>query len=300
MEEERSIEINKHSLPKDLGFSPFFKEEFLIVFFLLLYGVSSLSPFLNFLNVFMLTDLASSPFFEVFIEILETMLPLMNIAILFLNLNLRFFKRQILKTAILFLTFGLFFYGFECLLIYDFTRTGDFFNTTLTYFFPRNLFFATGIYALFAYFLFIEPKKKTKADFFFFRSMALLPVAFLLFSFIYEFLIVFDIVELNQYLHSLCASSAFPYSFFAIFYILGHKAIDRFFLRKYGEEQFAIYRYGNRYQYAKNILASFLFLVIFLLALILMKNEELSNLLSLRGMLYLPLLLPFILFYLNV
>lgn len=124
-----------------------------------------------------------------------------------------------------------------------------------------------------------------------------MPVAFLLFSFIYEFLIVFDIVELNQYLHSLCASSAFPYSFFAIFYILGHKAIDRFFLRKYGEEQFAIYRYGNRYQYAKNILASFLFLVIFLLALILMKNEELSNLLSLRGMLYLPLLLPFILFY---
>lgn len=107
MEEERSIEINKHSLPKDLGFSPFFKEEFLIVFFLLLYGVSSLSPFLNFLNVFMLTDLASSPFFEVFIEILETMLPLMNIAILFLNLNLRFFKRRILKTAILFLTFGL-------------------------------------------------------------------------------------------------------------------------------------------------------------------------------------------------
>lgn len=142
------------ALNKDTSIEPFIKENGLIIFTQLFYFLTSFNLYLIFANAFQVNSIHKMKYIDNIIDILRNCMPLANILILFINLNRKIINNKPLKTALNYLFIWLIFTGLECLLIYDLSRSGDFFINILISFLPKKLFFAMGLYALIYYFLF--------------------------------------------------------------------------------------------------------------------------------------------------
>lgn len=73
--------------------------------------------------------------------------------------------------------------------------------------------------------------------------------------------------------------------------------MDSYLLYTYGNEEFLKYKYGNKYQYQSNLVVILILALIFLLAIVFLNDVAMIEMLSLEGLIYLPILFPFILFY---
>ena len=301
-EKIKTIENNTKeykTLKKDISFEPFIKENGLIIFSQIFYFLTSINLYLIFANAFQVNNIHTIQHIEIIIDVLKVCMPLANILILFLNLNRKIINNKPLKTALSYLFIGIVFTSLECILIYDLSRSGDFFINIIISFFPKNLFFAMGLYALIYYFLFHKSdnlnRNKIKKTCFRLASVPLL--AFLLFSLIYPQLTNAGILETNKYLNSFVASVDFSYTFIALGFIFIKKIVDAYFIHVYGEQNFSKYQRGNRYQFLMNILFILLILILFIVALSYSNNSDMTDVLGLENFVYTPCLIPILFFY---
>ena len=287
------------ALKKDISIEPFIKENGLIIFTQLFYFLTSFNLYLIFANAFQVNNIHTIKYIDNIIDILRNCMPPANILILFINLNRKIINNKPLKTALNYLFIGLIFTGLECLLIYDLSRTGDFFINILISFLPKNLFFAMGLYALIYYFLFHKSDNlnhnKTKRICFRLVSIPLL--MFLLFSLIYPQLTSSGILETNKYLISFLASVDFSYTFLALGFIFIKRIINTYFINIYGETNFLRYQKGNRYQFIMNTVFIVFILILFAVSLSYLNNLEMLKILGLENFIYTPCLIPILFFY---
>lgn len=73
--------------------------------------------------------------------------------------------------------------------------------------------------------------------------------------------------------------------------------MDTYFVSCFGIDEFKKYKCGNKYQYESNLIAIVILTVIFFVSIGFINNVEMTETLSLEGLVYLPILFPFILFY---
>ena len=298
--EKKEILCKEHkALKKDIAIVPFIQENWLIIMSQIFYFIASFSLYLSFANMFEVNNINTIPHIETIIDILRNCLPLANILILFLNLNRKIINNKTLKTALTYLFIGSIFASLECILIYDLSRADDFFLNLVILFFPKNLFFAMGLYALIYYFLFHESNNlnQNKIRKILFRLSSVPFLFFLIFSLIYPQLISAGIIEINLYLNSFLASIDISFSFLALGFIFIKKLVDLFFLYIYGESNFAKYQRGNRYQFIMNIIFIALLLITFIIALSYFNNTDMQTILGLENFIYVPCLMPFIFFF---
>ena len=288
----------KKELKRDLKVSPFLKEGALILISQVFYFLTQISSFLIFANLFEYGNINNIPHIDTIIDVLRCSIPLANTLILFINLNRKIITDNSLKTAIQYIFFGIIFASFEALLIYDLSRSGDFFINLILSFLPKNLFFAMGIYALIYYLLFKTPLflKNKKIRIIFFRLLSIPLIGFLIFSIIYSPLVNLELITGNIYLNVFLASISFSYPFIALGYIFLKKIIDTYFIHKYGTTNFERYERGNRYQYILNSAFIFLLIIVFILSLLLSSDKNLTSL-DLNNFIYIPCVFPFIFFY---
>ena len=289
----------RKELKKDISFPPFLKEGALILISQSIYFLAQFSFFLIFANFFEFGGVQNIPYINTLIDVLRCALPLANTLILFINLNRKIIIDNPLKTAIQYIFFGLIFASYECVLIYDLSRSGDFFIELLISFLPKNLFFAMGIYALIYYFLFKTPLflKNNKFKIICFRLLCLPFLVFLIFSLIYVPLSYQGLIEQNLYLNASLASISFSYSFIALGYIFLKKLIDVIYLSLYGTINFEKFKRGNVYQFSLNLAFIVLLFIIFILALVFNQNEDMLTSLDLENFVYIPIIFPLIFFY---
>lgn len=297
---QKETKYKEHkTLKKDIALTPFIQENWLIIFSQIFYFIASFSLYLSFANMFEINNINTISNIETIIDVLKNCLPIANILILFLNLNRKIINNRPLKTALSYLFIGTIFTSLECILIFDLSRADDFFLNIIISFFPKNLFFAMGLYALIYYFLFHESnnlnQNKTKKILFRLSSTPLL--LFLFFSLIYPQLTNAGIVERNLYLNSFLASIDFSFSFLALGFIFVKKIIDLCFLYIYGEINFSKYQRGNRYQFIMNIIFIALLLITFIIALSYINDGDMQTVLGLENFIYVPCLIPFIFFF---
>ena len=288
----------KKELKRDLKVSPFLKEGALILISQVFYFLTQISSFLIFANLFEYGNINNIPYIDTIIDVLRCSIPLANTLILFINLNRKIITDNSLKTAIQYIFFGIIFASFEALLIYDLSRSGDFFINLILSFLPKNLFFAMGIYALIYYLLFKTPLflKNRQIRIIFFRLLSIPLIGFLIFSIIYSPLVNLELITGNIYLNVFLASISFSYTFIALGYIFLKKIIDTYFIHKYGTTNFERYERGNRYQYILNSAFIFLLIIVFILSLLLSSDKNLTSL-DLNNFIYIPCVFPFIFFY---
>lgn len=287
------------ALKKDISLEPFIKENGLIIFSQIFYFLASFSLYLVFANLFEVNNIHKFPYIDIIIDVLRNCLPIANILILFLNLNRKIINNRPLKTALSYLFIGIIFTSLECLLIFDLSRSGDFFINLIISLFPKNLFFAMGLYALIYYFLFHKSVNLETHKFknLCFRLISVPLLLFLVFSVIYPQLTNAGIVETNLYLNSFVASIDFSYSFIALGFILVKKSVDSYFISIYGDDNFAKYQRGNRYQFIMNIVFIALLLITFIITLSYNNDENMLDILGLKNFIYIPCLIPLIFFF---
>ena len=210
---------------------------------------------------------------------------------------------NLLPAIIMFFFGGCVYYVAENVLAFYLTDTGSYYYNLLfvglTYILPGNLFWGIGCFALIDLFLLTTPDFiKTKKQKIVWRSMASLPVLYLIFSYLYQVgTNLWSWPAWPSYLSSLLYRKQFPTMVFSIFFPFSVYLYRRLVVYVYGEEKAVSYFHGNKYFFIKNFIAAFWIALIVLVNFAMAKTDS-AKVLGLTSKSYwMALLIPVVLLY---
>jgi hypothetical protein len=209
---------------------------------------------------------------------------------------------NVLPNVMMFFFFGVIYYVADNMLSHYFSETYDNYHnllfTTFSSIMPGNLFWGIGCFTLIVLFLLTTPDKiKTKKQALIWRLLALIPIFYLVFSYLYEVGIsIWGWKEWPSYLSSLLFRKQFPTTVFAIFYPLFIYIYRHYVKWKYGTDNAACYFHGNRYFTVKNLIAATLVALIVLVNY-LTRSTKIHKALGLNQTYWIAYLIPLMLFY---
>ncbi len=248
-EEDEEIELKnfvkeRRKPQKDWSFSPFLKERILAFIIQIVFFICQLSTFLIWANFIEFWGVHTIPHIDFIIDILLAALPVSNMMVLFMTLNMKVINKVPLIMGIEYIICGLLFSGFECIVIYDFLRMDSFFNDMIVHFFPKNLFFPLGCYAFIYYFLYFTLKvlENNKTKLVLFRLVSVPLIGFIIFSMLFQPLVNLGYLEPNPYLESIITSITIPITIFALGYILLKRLLDLILSYRFGYDEFKKYQ----------------------------------------------------------
>jgi transcriptional regulator with XRE-family HTH domain len=210
---------------------------------------------------------------------------------------------NLLPAIIMFFFGGCVYYVAENVLAFYLTDTGSYYYNLLfvglTYILPGNLFWGIGCFALIDLFLLTTPDfLKSKKQKVIWRSLAALPVLYLILSYLYQVgTSLWSWPEWPSYLASLLYRKQFPTMIFSIFFPFSVYLYRRLVVYVYGEEKAVTYFHGNKYFFIKNFIAAF-WIALIVLVNFAMANTDYAKALGLTSKSYwMALLIPVVLLY---
>jgi len=293
------------ALPKNWKIQPFLPETLLRLLGIVLILISSIIlfkatvPLLSSRDISLIFDLISGG------KTWLNYLPIVTMAMLlwfFVRIEiLQNEKYNMWPSTLLFFAMGFLYYGAELALHRYFTNGGDFYYKLLYSIFmtmlPGNLFWGLGCYALIVSFLLSTPKFIKPKFVWIWRSMAILPIVYLVFSYLYGVgTQLWGWPQWEYYFSNLLVRKQFAVIFFAILYPLGVYIYRRILIAKYGQEGAGVYFHGNAYFFTKNLLAATLIALIVVFNVIAGKTANAKTLDMSHGYL-MAYLIPIVLFY---
>ncbi|MCQ2793940.1 MAG: hypothetical protein MJ207_00995 [Bacilli bacterium] len=224
----------------------------------------------------------------------------------FLKLDIYHKKSQKELASDVFILFmgGLAFYIVEVVLyttaVREFSYSANIFNSLfviITTFLPGNILWNLMFYSLIFYFLFSTPEKykNQPAKILRFRLLSLLPTLFLLFALIYK-IVIEPVAPAPYFISVIFFTKGVLMTLFAIVYLYGIYFLQLHYRHKYGDSNASLIFESRRYAFAKNIMASSIIVVLFLIDL-LFRFIMPDNVLMLGNNWAIILLVPFIMFY---
>ena len=161
-----------------------------------------------------------------------------------------------------------------------------------------NPFSSATCYFLLMFFLFFTPNYiKSKKKLIIFRSLAIIPILFIIVSFILGNLdTLFNYKYDGYWFKYFFRGDRFSISLLAISYLVSLFFLRLFYKKKYGEKNAFKLFMGNKYLFIKNILACGLVTIIWIFELIFAKND-LMNKLGIGLNTHLIILVPILLLY---
>ena len=212
-------------------------------------------------------------------------------------------KYNIIPSVLMFFFFGAVYYVGENVLSYYLTQTSDIYYTALftafTMFLPGNLFWSLSCFSLIVMFLLTTPDsiKGHKKKVLIWRFLALLPIFYLLFSYLYQVGIkLWNWTEWPSYLSALLFRKQFAVMTFAIFYPISIYFYRLFIIHRYGEDNAYKFFHGNEYYFTKNLIAC-LWVATIVLANYLGAGSKYGKALDLNKSYMMAIIIPFIFFY---
>ena len=207
--------------------------------------------------------------------------------------DIRLFRNILLYTILFMLIFYL-----EASIIQSFVASESIFNIIVQTFSLPNPFGSAAWYFLIMFFLFFTPKNiTTKKRLIIFRTMAILPIAMIIISFIIGHIdVLFNVTLDNYWIKYFFKEDRLPLSLLAISYLVLLFFLRLIFKIKYGEERAKRYFNGNKFLFMKNLLAVFLIVVIWIIEMHFRNNLQLNKI-GIGVNVYLIILAPLVLFY---
>lgn len=218
----------------------------------------------------------------------------------FIDFDLFMDDRRVIRNIILYAMAYLFLYGFEGLLMESLTESSSVAVSTIASategLIPNN-FGSAAMYFLLMFFLFYTPGFiKKKGGLIAFRSLAMIPVAWIFVSFFIGHGDVFFGWHMNLWVRLLFNGERFSYSLLAVSYLIALFFIKLHYKRKFGEKEAERYFMGNKFLFSKNLLVCLIIVLVWAMEFYFSHNAAFVKL-GLGVNTYLILLVPLLLFY---
>lgn len=289
-------EAYRGTMKKDIRFSPFLPETFFEILGIALVAIGAL-------RIIILVGSYLLPGFYS-VENAQT-LPNILLGIYFLGMFLLYFMdfdlflddRRVLRNIVLYFIAFVLLYLIEATFMDSFANSGSLTFTTISSILIPNNFMSATCYFLLMFFLFFTPKHITKKwQLVVFRYCAILPIAYIIISFIIGHGDYFFGWRMSPWLQYWFSVERLPYSILCVSYLVGLYFLRRFFKKKYGEEGAKRYFMGNRFLFLKNAMACSIVLAVWAIELI-FANDKGLNRLGIGVNTSLIVLVPFLMFY---
>ena len=287
------IEFKHNKVKKDIKFTPFIPETAVRILGILLVLLGAFRIVVLAMNVEeysidnkqMADFLLSIQMFGMFI-------------MFFINFDIYMDDERLIRNIILYIMTFAIIYFFEVIITGFMTGSQSIFTSISPMLNLPNPFGSAACYFLMMLFLFFTPKwVKNKKVLIAYRSMTIIPMSFIIVSFIIaNFDMFFGTSINNEWVELFFRGDRFTLSILAMSYLVFLFFLRLYFKRKYGEEEaFKIFS-GNRYIMFKNLMASGLILFIWIIEMICRNNARL-NAIGIGKNIYLILFIPVLLFY---
>lgn len=232
---------------------------------------------------------------------LMPLIPLATTLWFFIRIEILHTSQNIWPTIILSLFLGFLYYFAENAFDFYFQMNSDTFRTGIlaafTMILPGNLFWGMAAFSFIVLFLLTTPAFKKKSSVVVWRLCSLLPVAYLLLSYLYAVGIkAWNWPEWDSGWTGLLARKSIIPTAFALFYPFSLYLYRIIVVQKYGKDQASVYFEGNRYFYIKNLIAGVILGILALISYLLGSSAWAGNL-GLKNAYWIAILIPFILFY---
>lgn len=229
------------------------------------------------------------------------LIPLGTTLWFFIRIEVLHTSENVLPSILLSFFLGLLYYAAENAFDLYFTLNSDTYRSTLLglflMFMPGNLFWGMTCFSLIVLFLLTTPNFKKKKSVLYWRLLSLLPIAYLLFSYLYALGVkLWGWQEMGMEVSGLFFHKQLVTTTFAILYPLALYFYRKLLVRKYGKENASLYFAGNHYYFVKNLLAASI-LGGLALASYLLRNSSFESALGLKQSYWIAVLIPFILLY---
>lgn len=287
------IEFGHQKVKKDIKFTPFIPE----------IAVRLLGILLVFFGAFRVVFLSSNVA-EYSLDNMKMAEILLSIqmfgmfVIFFVNFDIFMDDERLLRNIILYTMAFLLIYVFETILIQLLEFSNSILSTVSSRLNLPNPFGTAACYFLMILFLFFTPKwVNTKKKLIIYRLMVLVPISFIIVSFIISNFDTFYGTSINNdWAEMFFRGDRFTLSILAMGYLISLFFLRLYFKRKYGEEQSAKIFVGNRFILIKNLMASGWILFIWIFEMIFSGNAKLNSI-GIGINRYLILFIPVLLLY---
>ena len=285
----RSAEPKK----KDLKFSPFLPETLMELIGIGLVALGSLRVILLSMNVITYSSEATTraaTFFSV---------QLMGMFLLyFIDFDLFLDDKRMIRNIASYSIVFLVLYFLEVTLITNFNSAGIIAQLGSSLFLVPNPFGSVACYYSLMMFLFFTPKFiKSKKGLITFRCLGILPIMYLVASFlIYHADVIFGYEFESLWFRYFFTSERLPFTMLAVLYLVGYFFMRLHYKRLYGEENAKKYFMSNRFIMTKNIMTATLVVLVWIFEMIFSTNGTMNKI-GIGLSKYLIVLAPLLLFY---
>lgn len=232
---------------------------------------------------------------------LMPLIPLATTLWFFIRIEVLHTTENVWPTILLSLFLGFLYYFAENAFLFYFQMNSDVYRTLLLSafftFMPGNLFWGMAAFSTIILFLLTTPKFKKPHTVIIWRLCALIPVAYLLFSYFYSVgTDLWNWPKWDDDVSGLLARKQAVQTLFALLYPFLIYLYRIIAVHRYGKERATLYFQGNRYFFIKNLLAC---IILGILALVsyFYGATPVGKSLGLKGAYWIAVLIPFILFY---
>jgi len=298
--EFKDIETNKRKkLKKNIKFFPFIPESILRFSGLICLLIGSCGTMILIGSVLEIFPTIGIQAGYNFYKIAGNFLTVALFLLFFTKIDISRSNSKTYIQAILMFGFGLIFYIFEVMVLFDLNFNNNLYITLLTSFMPGNFFWGMAVFSLLNIFLFYTPKwcDNSRKRIILFRCLAIIPLSYLFVCAFYKYgRELLGLEEVHYAISSLFFNKSLIISLFAVFYSLGVYFYRLIVVKKYGKENALIYINGNKYLFIKNLIAVILIIILGLFDYF-CKDLSFAKSFGLGKNYYILILVPFIMFY---
>jgi hypothetical protein len=231
-------------------------------------------------------------------------MPLISVATtlwFFIRIEILHTTENIIPTIVLTFFMGLFYYFAVNAFGSYFSLKNDLYRELLlslvVSIMPGNLFWGMTCFSSIVLFMLTTPKFKHKGSVIFWRCLTIIPIAYLLGSYLYSIgTSLWGWTTLDSSISGLLYKKEIVCTTFSVLYPFSLYFYRIIVNRKYGAERAKLYFQGNRYYFIKNVIACTILGVLALISYFLHTSKVASSL-SLKSSYWVAILIPFILFY---
>ena len=200
--------------------------------------------------------------------------------VFYINFDIFMKDNRIFRNIVLYPLIFLMIYLVEGYLLTNLTSEQSVISFALDKFTFPNPFATATFYFLMIFFLFLTPSFiNTKKKLIIFRSMTIIPILLIIFSFIFGHSdVLFGFKFTSYWTKLLFIGDRITISILAISYLISLFFLRLHYKRKYGEEKAFRYFNGNRYIFTKNLIATGLIVIIWIFEMIFSGNQTLNSL----------------------
>ena len=287
------IRYENKPVKRDMRLFPFIPETLIKIFGIILVFIGSFRLIFYAQSVYSYSDAniaAANSFYS--IQLIGMFI------IFFLNFDIYMDDTRLFRNLLLYPMAFILIYFAEAGLMNAITSEKSILSISLANVTLPNPFSSATCYFLIMFFLFFTPNYiKSKRKLIIFRSLAIIPILFIIVSFILGNLdTIFNYTYNNYWFKLFFRGDRFPISILAISYLVSLFFLRLFYKKRYGEKNANKLFMGNKYLFIKNILACLLVTIIWIFELIFANNAGLNKM-GIGLNTHLIILVPFLLLY---